>query len=121
MSTQDFISENVLDLVFRRRAKVPTNEGGWQWGAVTALPIQQGRFVQSGRVGAAGMRNTPAGRLRDVTATILMMPGSDVQIGDLVDIPAHGIGGDVGIVGEWEVSDISGRWAMNVEVFKHEQ
>lgn len=108
-----------IELVFRRRPRVRTHEGGWAQGPEEMLPVQLGRFVQSGRVGATGIRHTGEGRLRDVTATIVMLPGSNVKIGDLVDIPPHGVGGDPGIAGEFEVFDISGRWAMNVEVIKH--
>lgn len=118
-STEAFIEENAVDLVFRRRPQTPTLEGGWVLGAEVQLPPQRCRFVQSGRVGAAGQRNTPEGRLRDVTATLVLMPGGDVQIGDLVSIPVQGVGGDAGLVGDWEVVDINGRWAVNAEVFKH--
>jgi hypothetical protein len=119
MSTQDFVAENPLMLVFKRVQRLETSEGGYVDNIVTELEPQLGRFVQSARVGDSGTRHTAEGRLRDVSAVILMLPGADVQIGDLVNVPPHGIGGDPGIVGEWEVIDISGRWAMNVEVVKH--
>lgn len=116
--TEAFIQENPIDVVFRRRSRVQTNEGGWSLGPEVNQPAQTARLVQSGRVGAAGTRHTPDGRLRDATATLLLLPGANVEIGDLVEIPPQAAG-DPGLVGDWEVVDIGGRWAMNVEIVKH--
>jgi len=117
--TQAFISENPFEIVMRRRDKLPQEDGGFLWGPEQPKPAQTCRLVQSGRVGAAGQRHTPDGRLREVVATLVFMAGADVQIGDLCNIPDDVAAGDHGLIGEWIVMDISGRWAVNAEIAKH--
>lgn len=116
----DFISENAIMVAFKRRTKVETPEGGFQWSStVTTLPPQKARLVQSGRIAAAADRNIPDGRIVNIEATLVMAVGADVQLYDLVDIPAHGVGGDPALEGQWEVGQISGRWALNAGIFRH--
>jgi hypothetical protein len=83
-STELFIDENPIDVVFRRSSRVKTSAGGWTDGSPTTLQPQRVRLVsQHGylvdqRLGAEGDVSVPR-------FTVVGLPGVDMKRGDVFE------------------------------------
>lgn len=108
-STRRFIDEAKLDLVFERAEWVSTPAGGRVRGDVTILDPQEGRYVESGRLGDRNVRTLPDGKIVEVVATLVLMPDADVRIEDLVTINGK----------RYEVLTVGGHWATRAEVMRY--
>lgn len=106
-STQAFIDENPADFVFVRPAWEDTPAGGRRKvDPPLTLAPQTGRFVESGLSGDSSVRTLPDGRIVNVAATIVLLPGANVAPLDEVEYRGS----------TWQVATIKGRWAVNAEV-----
>jgi len=108
-STRAFINEAKLNLVFERAEWVPTPAGGRVRGDFTTLDPQDGRYVESGRLGDRNVRTLPGGRVVEVVATLVLMPGADVRNEDLITINGQ----------RYEVLTVGGHWATRAEVIRY--
>lgn len=109
-STRAFIEENPFDFVFIRPTWEETAAGGRRKnGPPTSLPPQRGRFVESNLSGDTSLRTLPDGDEANVYATIVMMPGANVQQWDLTTYQGH----------QYQVVSVGGRWATDAEVVRH--
>lgn len=106
-STQAFIDENPADFVFVRPSWEDTPAGGRRKvDPPLTLAPQHGRFVESGLKGSSSVRTLPDGRVVNVSATMVFMPGANVAPLDEVEFRGS----------TWQVANVSGRWAVNAEV-----
>lgn len=109
-STRAFIEENPADFEFVRPRWESTPAGGLKKvePPLTLAP-QRGRFVESNLASASSVRTLPDGRVVNVEATIVLMPGADVQDWDEVEYGGR----------RYMVIGTSGRWAVNAEVSRY--
>lgn len=81
--TEAFIDDNSNDIILERRERIQTTAGGFKWQKVADLAPQKGRIVVSAQRGDAVSRTLPDGNILDISATLIFLPGADVQRGDL--------------------------------------
>lgn len=110
-ATRWFIDENPIEdgVELRRMQKVATPEGGFRREFLRTLDPQPARLVRSNLRSAEKVGVTDKGRTVAVEATLVLLLGADVSIGDEFDYEDH----------TWEVLTISGRYATDAGVYRH--
>jgi hypothetical protein len=109
-STEAFIQENPADFEFVRPRWEATPAGGRRKvEPPLILAPQKGRFVESGLKGDNSVRTMPGGRLVNVTATIVLHLGADVEPWDEVEYRGQ----------RYQVATVGGRYAVNAEVARY--
>ncbi len=113
--TKGFIDEELQAIVFTRRIREATSAGGKVWKVVGDLPAQDGRKITV-RERAENVRTTSDGRTINVGSVLILMPGADVQEGDLWANDNLGPAGAV-----WEVLYVSRdpSWRTQVEIVRY--
>lgn len=113
--TKEFIEDNPDDVVLMRRTKTTTAAGGFKWSASSPLAPQRGRLVMSSNRGDKIERTLPDGKVVLVQGTLIFLPGANVQVGDLLDIP------EPDGVHSWIVVSVSTTppWRTHVELSRH--
>lgn len=109
-STAAFIDENPAIFEFVRPRWETTPAGGRRRvDPPLHIAPQRGRFVESGLKGDRSVRTLPNGRVVNVTATIVMPLGANVEALDEVEY-----GGQ-----RYQVATVNGRYATNAEVARY--
>jgi hypothetical protein len=114
-NTQAWIDENSVEVSFMARRKVSTADGGWEWQNEAPMLPQKARLVYSGNKGDSVQRTLSDGQVVVVQATLVFMPGAQVEPGWLCEL------NEGGETHQWIVAFVSRTPARRVsaEVSRH--